>query len=413
MDGKLLLLLFAGLCGAGWFLSQSDLSIGAPTTGPSKPPLSLAEVVDTRHQNIRQSLVRDGYDPADPNVYVFERDGREIVGGPVAATEHGHMVFLRDIYTWYLYPAVTDEPRAIETLPVQTGCTPTPPVPGARAANIFAGPTLQAVPVYAYTETELTALAEARLARVRANGLGAAPTVSDMMVATGLGGGGTIQSVSLGSGNLSDPFRFSAMEIVVTETRSPVHLVLQSGEGRIMWNLSLAPGARISGVTLLGGTMSAISNLPEGVPVEVMDAAALADCGLVPTRRPLLSDPLLAGVVDGSVPPDAARPELERHEAAVEAWNVWFEAAFGIRDDATRIGHDVASIAALVGPVPTAPEARVGYHGFKGRTIWMTPAAGTVRGLRPTADAKMRTWIDRRAEEVAGAPLREIAGQGS
>lgn len=414
MDGKVLLLLFAGLCGAAWYLGRDDAVIGIAQSGPSKPPLELASVVDMRHAGIRRGLVRDGYDPADPDVYVFEREGREIVGGMVAATEHGHMAFLDAIFPWYSYPSLQDEPGRLKDLALLDGCRPTAPRHGARVANVFAGPTLQRVPVYAIGAEDLDRLALRRIERVKKNGLGEGPSFTDMLAATGLSGGTNLMKpLATDVGALSAPYRFSAMEIVVTETAQPVHLVLQSAGGRILWNLSMAPGVEIAGVTLLGGAMSALANLPDGVPVEVMDADALARCDIVPARRLTRSDPLFVAVEAGDTSVAEARATLAAHAESVEAWNAWFAGVFGVRDDATRIGQDVAAIAALVGPVPATPEERVGYHGFRGRLAWITPAAETILDSEESADARLRRLVDRRAEEIAGRSLADLAAQGS
>ena len=51
---------------------------------------------------------------------------------------------------------------------------------------------------------------------------------------------------------LSD-LSFTDFDVIVTETQRPVYLVLESPHDMRLWNILLAPGARIERVVLIGG----------------------------------------------------------------------------------------------------------------------------------------------------------------
>jgi hypothetical protein len=74
------------------------------------------------------------------------------------------------------------------------------------------------------------------------------------------------------------------MNVVVTDTSAPIHLVL--GGPKAVFNLQLAPGARVSGVSLIGVEDIGVANLPEGVPLNAMGPAAVKRCGAEPFMRP-------------------------------------------------------------------------------------------------------------------------------
>lgn len=401
MDGKALLLVFAALIGSAVFIGSQELTLGGVETGPSKRPSTLQVVADARQLNIRRALAEDGYDVEDPESYIFDREGLSIVGGRVAASEHGKVVWVDDIFPWYIYPSAQLTPLRIKPLDILPVCTPTSPAAGSRLANVFSGPTLQPVSIWGYSEAELNAEAERLIGKVRRDGIEENASILDTFSET--------KPVTNSWSKIVDPYQFSAMEVVVTETEMPVHLVLQTANGRILWNLSLAPGAQISGVTMLGGDIVALANLPKGVPVEVLTAETLDACNIRPARSLLRSDPVFKAVENGSLGVAQARAEIQAHIPAINTWNLWFERHFGLRDDATRIGFDLGSIAAVIGPIPQSPQERVGWHGFDRRPIHMSPAYGTLLHSKLGPTRRFRLRIERRAKEILGRDLAEVA----
>lgn len=402
MDGRLLLLVAAALIGAIIYAGATDLELVAAETGPAEAPSRAPDTTDPRHENIRAALHAQGRDLQDPASFIVEHGGFEIVGGAVAATEHDRVVWLTDVFPWHKTPEPEIKPSKIRALPHLPGCDPAGPAPGSRLANVFAHQTLRTIPIWGYSEAELVAEAERLIAHTRA---GTSPGPSAALA-------DTFDFDALDAASPVDRFQFSIMDVAVTETHQPVHLVLQTGRGRILWNLSLAPGAQISGVTLLGGTMVALANLPKGVPVEIMTGESLEACDVRPARAWLRSDPIFAAVDAGLMTAEDAREESARHALDVEAWNLWFEDRFGLRDDETRIGYDMGSIAALVGPIPR-PEARVGWHGIDRRPILMSAHHNTILYTKSGPSARLKLRVEKRAKKILGADLSTIAPQAT
>jgi len=396
---------FVGLCGLVALLSAGegllDISARDTATGPSAGPPREALGADLRHLNIRQDLLNGGYDLSDPASFVFERNGEQIVGGPVAATEHGHPAFLDDLYTWHAPPRVNDLPGEVRSIPTAFDCTPRAPAPGSRVANVFAGPTLQSVSLFAYRTGDLMSFVQARQNQEAASG-----GMSGLLNAIA-----TAPVPTRADATPSQSLQFSLMDVVVTETEMPVHLVLQSPHGRVMWNLSLAPGVELSGVTVLGGDISAVSNVPAEVPIDALPAADLSACGVPMAQAPLRSDPIFSEVDAGLTHPDDAEAVLETRAARVAAWEAWFRAQFGTSNRLLRIGYDTASIAALVGPIPQSAEQRVGYHGFRMRPVHITDHDGALVAVPDRAGRALRDVINE-ISQTANAPLHGQAEGG-
>lgn len=142
------------------------------------------------------------------------------------------------------------------------------------------------------------------------------------------------------------------LDIAVTETRGPVHLVVQVTRPRLLVNLHLAPGARLSRVTLLGGATLALANLPEGVPVEMVTAEGLAACGLNPAALDIGDD---------------AVPARDRR-----AFDDWF-----LRHFLRAPGHGLAgqdgAIVAVTGRPPADPAARAVFRPLDGAVLHIGP----------------------------------------
>ena len=110
MDGRVLLFLCAAILGAVFFLGSAEKEVSA---APPKQVETRDRVVDLRHQEIRRTLVQEGYDLEDPASFVRERDGRIVVGGPVAASEHMTPAFVRDVTVGYHRPKISGKPAKV------------------------------------------------------------------------------------------------------------------------------------------------------------------------------------------------------------------------------------------------------------------------------------------------------------
>lgn len=401
MDGRLLLVGCVAIIGGAWLLGVKEIRIG-PSGGPSERVAASALVTDLRHNEIAQGLRREGYDLSDPASYVRQRDGLWVVGGPVADTEHGRPVFIESVMAGYHRPVVSEVPGKITHASVPDGCRFAAPARGSRVANVFSNASLHHASFYAFDEADLDPLALRYLEKQSEEGAMQAPGL--MSIAAKIAEQAN-QVQAMPSRTKSGEFQYKVTEVVITETETPVHLVLQGGAGRVLWNLHLAEGAEISGVSLLGGRLPAVANLPRGVRVEILDEAGLAACGVTRVRRPLESDPVFAAVDEGALTPERARAGLADMLRQSEAWNAWFEDQFGVRSDQTRIGHDEAAIMAVVGPLPASPEARVQHHTLRRAPVVMA-RADEAFGKDPGA---AETRVSRLARERAEALTAEAA----
>jgi hypothetical protein len=158
--------------------------------------------------------------------------------------------------------------------------------------------------------------------------------------------------------------------------------------GHRIWNLHLAPGARVERVVLLGGDHAGVANLDPVVPVEVISAKGLAECGVTPAY------PLNAGhrffevLSNGS---GSTKEEAEANfalmQASTAAWNTWFRDSFGIMADETRAGFDEGMVS-VVGPVPAEGQLKAVYAPVEGARIRMTQDQYfEIRGQSPPTES--------------------------
>lgn len=241
--------------------------------------------------------------------------------GPIAAAAGNRPVFIRDVVAGYTTQAEADIPAEVTTIRPIMGCRPTPPQEGTHLGHVTAGTSGIGLALSTYNDSDLAAGVQLLADHYRQTGTAAMP-------------------------DLSGP-AYEGYDVAVTETAAPVYLVLETGAGNRMWNLHLAPGARIERVILLGGTQAGIANLDPVVPVEVVLDAGLEGCGIRPAYG------------SGGA------------SAGAEAYDRWFLDAFGVAASSSRIGFDRGTIS-LVGPVPAGEEPKAVYAPINGARIRMT-----------------------------------------
>lgn len=278
-------------------------------------------------------------------------------------------------------PGPADLPGTVEAVAALEGCRPTPPAEGSRVANVMAGRPAAEISFYGWSAAEIAELAPPDIDRA-ADEQGAMDSLPGAI--------GTPQAA---------PGRYRLADVAVLSDSVPVHLVLQAGEGRVLWNIHSASGAQITGITLLGGYLPAIANSPKNVPIEIFDSAAMAECGLLPSRRKRAGDPIFL-VRSGKE--DAVRAELTTLDAAVEAWNIWFAARFGPRSDDTLIGYDIGMVAAAVGPLPEDRLRRASYRSLAGAKVVLAQGAESRAVAPEKADKALAEILASKAEGPAG-----------
>ncbi|MEZ5796396.1 MAG: hypothetical protein R3D63_02150 [Paracoccaceae bacterium] len=267
----------------------------------------------------------------------------------IAAMTGNRAVFIKDVVSGRRKRgAAGQSPAAVEVVQPVTGCTVTPPAAGSLLGHVNGDSSSRArVELSTYGDAEL-AEAVAKFARTYRK--------SGAKIVSGIG-----------------EVRFDAFDVVVTEVAQPVYLVLQAGGQMRLWNLHLAPGARLERVVLLGGDQAGVANLPEGVPVEVMRNAEMAACGLPRPAYPLNPGHMLyQSLAAGHLTPEEAQETLDLMAAQMQAYEEWFRQSFGQGAAETMAGDWYEGGIAVVGPVPAEAAGRARWNKLDGATARIT-----------------------------------------
>lgn len=251
-------------------------------------------------------------------------DGIE-ANGPIAARTGNEPVFISDVIAGYMTNVDSDIPTTITTVRPILGCAFTPPMPGSIVGHATAGTSDMNLAILTYNDAQLAAAVQSFVDAYRKSGA---------VTTAGVAGGA-----------------YQAYDVAVTETSAPVYLVLQNRFGNRIWNIHVAPGARIERVILLGGTQAGVANLDPVVPVEVMLADGMEACGIIPAY-PLNEGALLfQSLANGALSQADADLTLGRIAVAVADYDAWFRASFGLGALESRAGWDRGTVS-VIGPVP-------------------------------------------------------------
>lgn len=307
-------------------------------------PEKLASAIDSRMLGTFDSAVTGSGDKASD----FLEDGIDglTVHGPIAAMAGNRPVFIKDVLSGHTTGVASDIPVEITMIRPISGCRLTPPLDGTAVGHATAAATGLALPLLTYNDRDLAAGVQSLVNTYRDSGSDRVSAPSELT--------------------------FEAYDVAVTETRAPVYLVLESGQGNRIWNIHLTPGARIERVVLLGGTHVGVANLDPVVPVEVLPGDSLAACGIEPFY-PLNPGHRFFEVLktgQGSSKADAEAKYAVMQDR-VGAYNTWFRDSFGVLADETRAGFD-GGMVSVVGPQPGEAEPKAVYAPIQGSRIRMT-----------------------------------------
>lgn len=291
------------------------------------------------------SFALSGRSGETPQDFLDDDSDGLVAAGPIAARNGNQPVFIRDVVTGYTTRAGSDIPAEITTIRPIMGCRPTPPLPGTILGHVTAGTSGIDLALATYNDGHLAAGVQQLVNHYRATG-------------------GT-EALSLA------PPAYEAYDVAVTETSAPVYLVLETGAGNRMWNLHLAPGARVERVILLGGSQAGIANLDPVIPVEVILNDGLQACGIQPAYGLNQGHLFFKSAGSGAMSAAEVQDRLARIDAAVDAYDRWFRDSFGLDASSSRIGFDRGTIS-VVGPVPGAEEPKAVYAAINGAKIRMT-----------------------------------------
>ncbi|MEM6578032.1 MAG: hypothetical protein AAF678_06030 [Pseudomonadota bacterium] len=335
-----------------------------------------------------------------PDSYLVLHSGVEEARGPIADTLAGP-VFISDILT---LPAKEDEtrPQIAGVLPQVKDCVPTVSS-GADVFHVFGHESANVAPFRMLPESSLRY------------------SVARFMESwTGHG------EIRYGYPNweLTEP---SVTHVVVTQSQTPVHLVLHNAGSAMLWHVHPAPDAGISGITVLGGTSNAVVGHADDTPLEVMNGRGLSRCDLIANaghvRAPRTN--MKAHLLDleteaktyadrwhineaGEYVYDRTVPDWLKNLHRKEKFATWFQTSFNSAFDQDVIGFSRAQdLVALVGPVPDQP---VPYQPLDGAAMDVGPTV-TLLGFGDLRQKdEYRDLIEKTARSFAGGDLEPLRG---
>lgn len=307
---------------------------------------SLGDVVEMPEPGAKRVVVSSSTE--GPGQNQVDGPGGLHVEGPIAAMAGNLPVPITDVIDGYGTEVGSDVPAELMTIRAISGCRLTPPLQGTVIGHVTATTTELALPILTYNDSDLAAAVQTFVNLYRNTGMAEVTPPTELA--------------------------YEVYDVAVTETRAPVFLVLESFVRNRIWNIHLAPGARIERVILLGGTHSGVANLDPVVPVEVLPDTALADCGIRPAYALNPDDQFFEGLASGSGSKTAqAEADSEVTQSDIAAYNTWFRDSFGVRADETRAGF--GGTISVVGPQPDETQPKAAYASIQGSRIRVTQDA--------------------------------------
>lgn len=308
-----------------------------------------ASVVDAMDGGLLGDLSgrQPGADDAPGDFLQDDPDGWQVTG-PVAAMSGNRPVFIADVIGGYSTSVGSDVPAEVTTIRPISGCRLTPPLEGTVVGHVSAGGSGLGLPILTYNDGDLAAAVQVFVNLYRDSGMAQVQPPAELA--------------------------YDVYDVAVTETRSPVYLVLESFVRSRIWNIHLAEGARVERVILLGGTHSGVANLDPVVPVEVLPADAMEACGIQPAYPLNPGHRFFEVLANGPASYKAkAEADFAAMQDSIAAYNTWFRDSFGVLADETRAGF--GGTISVVGPQPGEADPKAVYAPIQGSRIRMTQDA--------------------------------------
>ncbi len=314
--------------------------------------------------------------------FLWIKGGTQSASGPIAATESGQPIFIDAILqkdskapkNWSLTAGA-----AIEAV---GDCRPVHPQEGTRVAHAYAGLSTKDDALYILSAAQFAARMNRYADGFKRNG----------------------------DGVVGRPEKVQLVDLIVTDSSQPLHLVLSGSNTEILWVLHAAEGVDIRGVTLLNGRAQALAGFSDDIVAQSIDEAEFKSCGIDPTY------PAFEGLNpmetrfnldeededDWDLPkPIDPRAEPTKDDK-IAAYDRWFRRAFGIRAFETRTGY-YEGTAVLIGPSEgVAPVMATSLSGINLRVPEGTRVYG--RGYARYEDV-LEAEINTEFENLVGVPL--------
>lgn len=267
--------------------------------------------------------------------------------GKIAALPGGGAAFVTQVLAGQVTRLDGAKPADVVALAEVEGCAFTPPTAAAAVGHArIDGDTGLDLGLATYGDTDLAHAVQVLVNVYRSRGVAPKSSLSGL--------------------------RYQAYDIAVTETEKPVYLVLETGPQSRIFNIHLAPGARLERVVLIGGDQVGVANLPGDVPVEAMRAEKAAACGFQPFYRLNPGHLFYQSLAMGAIRADEAQ-EKERHFAQLAMdWEARFRQSFGVGAAESLSGGWVGGTVAAVGPLPATGAGRAVYAPIEGALLRCT-----------------------------------------
>lgn len=367
MDGKVLLLVVAGLLGAVFFLSGKSLEI------PETVAMSGGGVVSLSGNK------KVTGDKSDPNSFVRTKFTLGTALGAVAATEHLTAAFAGKVLA---DPAETDDliPGKLTGIKAEVSCRIAKPKSGSRVVNVRSIASGATAGIYLFSDEHVQAKTKEVLRTFR----------------------------KLGRPKMYYPrdVKMKLSHVAVSDTDYPVHLVLQSRD-TVLWAIHKKPDSKITGITIVGSDQTGIAGVPDGVDVSFVPASVLAKCNVSQQIQPVVNPVMLSSIENGFISQEDADETLGRIKDAKDRFNTWFTGRFGVNSDETIIGYKKGWMA-LAGPLPTNEEELVPYTQISGSEILLLSDRYRYSGDRKGFRELFKGQVMELANEISGGDLANV-----
>jgi len=169
------------------------------------------------------------------------------------------------------------------------------------------------------------------------------------------------------------------VDVLVTETRRPVYLVLSS-YGTKVWSLHLAEGVKLEAVAVIGEHPQGLAHLPQGTAVRFVtsEGSPQRNCVITPVP-PVTDDWRMVERQNDKHVASFWKKKVANTRAAHQDYHNWLVGRVGEPDHVVTAG-DAEHM--LVGP---RPEKRLRFRSLKGAHILFAPAGWPAWGDRKIA----------------------------
>ncbi len=261
--------------------------------------------------------------------FLWIKGGTQSASGPIAATESGQPIIIDAILQKDSKPPSNWTVMAGAAIESVGDCLPAHPQDGTRVAHAYAGISTKDDALYILSAAQFAARMNRYADGFKRNG----------------------------DGVVGRPEKVQLVDLIVTDTSQPLHLVLSGSNTEILWVLHADEVVDIRGVTLLNGRVQALAGFSDDIKTQSIDEAEFKSCGIVPTYpaieglNPMETRFNLEEVDEDdfeTIDPEEQEDEPTKDDK-IAAYERWFRRAFGIRAFETRTGY-YEGTAVLIGP---------------------------------------------------------------